>query len=119
MLSDGQSTTDQVTRLARKRWRVFANDIHSDVTAQICALLLGRYTAFEPRPMSSRASLLGHRTWLPGSVVPASFSVDGHTLAGHGSASISICLPAGSSGERSARAGSGGVYAVPCSVAVR
>jgi len=44
---------------------------------------------------------------------------DGRTFAGHGSASRSICLPGWSSGERSARVGSGGVYAVSCSVAVR
>ncbi len=94
LLSDSQSTTDQVTRLARKRWRVFANDIHSDVTPQICALLLGRSAASVPRPMPSHASLLGHRNWSPGSVVPGSFSVDGRSLAGHGSASSSMSLPA-------------------------
>jgi hypothetical protein len=44
---------------------------------------------------------------------------DGRTVAGHGSASISICRPAWNLGERSVRAGSGGVYAVSCSVAVR
>ncbi len=45
--------------------------------------------------------------------------VDGRGLAGHGSASRSMCLPAWSSGERSARGGSGGVYAVSRSMAVR
>jgi len=41
------------------------------------------------------------------------------TFAGHGSASRSICLPGWSSGERSARVGSGGLYVVSCSVAAR
>jgi hypothetical protein len=43
----------------------------------------------------------------------------GRTVAGHGSASRSICLPVWSSGVRSVRLGSDGVYAVSCSVAVR
>jgi hypothetical protein len=46
-------------------------------------------------------------------VGPASPDVDGHTFAGHGSASISISLPAWSSGERSVRVGSFGFAAVP------
>ena len=119
LLSGDQSTTYQVTRLARQRRRVFANDIHSDVTPQICALLLGCSATSVPRPMPSHASLLGHWNWSPSSVVPASSKVDGRSLAGHGSASISISLSAWSSGERSVRVGSGGVYAVPRSVAVR
>jgi len=45
--------------------------------------------------------------------------VDCRTFAGHGSASISICLPGWSSEERSARLGSGGVYVVSRSMAVR
>ncbi len=44
---------------------------------------------------------------------------DGRSFAGHGSASRSICGPGWSSAERSARVGSGGVYAVSRSVAVR
>jgi len=51
--------------------------------------------------------------------VVASSRVDGRGLAGHGSASRSICLPAWSSGERSARLGSGGVYVASRSMAVR
>ena len=45
--------------------------------------------------------------------------VDGRGLAGHGSASRSICLPGWSSGERSARLGSDGVYVASRSMAVR
>ena len=44
---------------------------------------------------------------------------DGRTFAGHGSASRSICRSAWSSEKRSARLGSGGVYAVSRSMAVR
>ena len=44
---------------------------------------------------------------------------DGRTFAGHGSASRSICLPGWSSGERSARLGSGGMYVASRSMAVR
>ena len=43
----------------------------------------------------------------------------GRSFAGHGSASRSIWRPGWSSGERSARVGSGGAYAVSRSVAVR
>ncbi len=46
-------------------------------------------------------------------------NADGRAFAGHGSASRSICLLGWSSGERSARVGSGGVYVVSRSVAVR
>jgi hypothetical protein len=49
---------------------------------------------------------------------PVSPGVDGRTFAGHGSASISICLSARSSGERGIRVGSGGVYVVSYLVAV-
>jgi hypothetical protein len=38
----------------------------------------------------------------------------GRSFAGHGSACRSICRPGWSSGERRARVGSGGVYAVSC-----
>jgi hypothetical protein len=44
---------------------------------------------------------------------------DGRSFAGHGSAFRSICGPGWSSAHRSARVGSGGVYAVSRSVAVR
>ena len=43
----------------------------------------------------------------------------GRSFAGHGSASRPVCRPGWSSAERSARAGSGGVYVVSRSVAVR
>ncbi len=46
--------------------------------------------------------------------VAATSGVDGRNLAGHGSASSSICLPACSSGARNVRVGSGGVYTVSC-----
>jgi hypothetical protein len=45
--------------------------------------------------------------------------VAGRGFAGHGSASRPVCRPGWSSAERSARAGSGGVYAVSRPVAVR
>ena len=48
-------------------------------------------------------------------VVPALSHGDGHTLAGHGSASSSICLLAWSPGARNVGVGSGGVYALSCS----
>jgi hypothetical protein len=80
----------------------------------------------EPGPVmgivrgSSGAGLAGQEAGgCPFWPVVAWSHVAGRTFAGHGSASISICLPGWSSGERSARVGSGGVYAVSCSVAVR
>ena len=51
--------------------------------------------------------------------IVASSHVDGRGLAGHGSASRSMCLPAWSSPERRVRVGSGGVYAASRSMAVR
>ena len=118
LLSGDQRTTDQGTRLARQWRRVLANDIHGDVMPQIFALLFGCSAASVPRPMPPHASLLSHRNWPP-SVVPVSSGVGGRSLAGHGSASMSISLPACSSGERSVRVGSGGVYVVSRSMAVR
>ena len=51
--------------------------------------------------------------------VVARSRADGRSFAGHGSASRPVCRPGWSSAERRARVGSGGVYAVSRSVAVR
>ena len=62
-------------------------------------------------PVRRQARARSGRSW-PGP------SVDGRGLAGHGSASRSICLPGWSSAERSARLGSDGVDVASRSMAV-
>ena len=67
----------------------------------------------------SGAGRVGQAGGCPFRSVVAWSHAAGCGFAGHGSASRPVCRPGWSSGERGARVGSGGVYAVSCPVAVR
>jgi len=70
-------------------------------------------------PAAAAAPAWPARRRVPGPAGLAWSRAAGRGFAGHGSASRPVCRPGWSSAERSAGAGSGGVYAVSRSVAVR